>query len=50
MLRAVEALAERLDCCKLTLELRSDNAVAQRAYERAGFAPAVCGLFMEKPL
>ncbi len=50
LLDAVEALARRLECCKVTLEVRSDNLRAQRAYESAGFVPADCDRFMEKRL
>jgi ribosomal protein S18 acetylase RimI-like enzyme len=50
LLEAVEALARRLDCCKVTLEVRSDNLRAQRAYESAGFVPADCDRFLEKVL
>jgi ribosomal protein S18 acetylase RimI-like enzyme len=50
ILEAVEALARRLDCCKVTLEVRSDNLRAQRAYESAGFVPADCDRFLEKVL
>ncbi len=37
LLGAVEAEAQRLGCCKVTLEVRSDNEVAKRAYAAAGF-------------
>jgi ribosomal protein S18 acetylase RimI-like enzyme len=37
LLAAVEAEARRLGCCKVTLEVRADNALAQGAYRRAGF-------------
>ena len=43
-------------CCKLTLEVLQGNKVAQKAYERAGFAPYVLGdtngkaEFWQKPL
>lgn len=40
LLAAVEDEARKLGCCKLTLEVRSDNVVAQRAYLRAGFGPS----------
>jgi ribosomal protein S18 acetylase RimI-like enzyme len=50
VLEAVDELARRLDCCKVTLEVRSDNAGAQRVYERAGFVSAECDRFMEKEL
>lgn len=50
LIAAISQLADRLDCCKLTLEVRTDNAVARQLYERQGFVPASCGLFMEKPV
>jgi len=37
LLAAVEAHAREIGCCKVTLEVRSDNAVAMQAYRRAGF-------------
>jgi ribosomal protein S18 acetylase RimI-like enzyme len=37
LLAAVEAHARDNGCCKVTLEVRSDNAVAMQAYRRAGF-------------
>lgn len=37
MLRHVEALARRLGCCKLTLEVLEGNLPAQAAYRAAGF-------------
>ncbi len=33
--------ARELGCCKLTLEVLSNNHVARRCYQRAGFAPYV---------
>lgn len=39
LLRWAEARARALGCCKLTLEVLSENRPARRAYERAGFAP-----------
>lgn len=39
LLAQAEALAVRLGCCKLTLEVLSGNAGAQKAYRAAGFAP-----------
>ncbi|HYA76052.1 MAG TPA: GNAT family N-acetyltransferase [Burkholderiaceae bacterium] len=36
-----QQLALRLHCCKLTLEVLSNNQRALRLYERAGFAPYV---------
>ena len=38
LLAAAEAEARRLDCCKITLEVRTDNAAAQRCYAACGFA------------
>ena len=37
LLAAVEADARAMGCCKITLEVRSDNALAQDVYRRAGF-------------
>ncbi len=37
LLAAVEAGARALGCCKLTLEVRDDNATAQRLYAACGF-------------
>jgi ribosomal protein S18 acetylase RimI-like enzyme len=37
LLDAVAARARALGCCKVTLEVREDNAVARRLYARAGF-------------
>ena len=34
-----ERLAHELRCCKLTLEVLSENHIAQRAYARAGYRP-----------
>jgi len=54
LLEAVEARARDLGCCKLTLEVRQDNARAQALYESFGFghfAPGVEAmptLFLEK--
>jgi ribosomal protein S18 acetylase RimI-like enzyme len=50
LLEAAADLGRRLDCCRLTLEVRPDNPAAQRLYARAGFVPATCSLFMERPL
>lgn len=50
LLDEVTALAQSLDCCRVTLEVRADNPGARRVYERHGFTPAQCSLFMEKPL
>ena len=51
-----EQRARELGCCKLTLEVLSNNTRALAAYQRAGFAPYVLdpaaghALFLEKPL
>jgi ribosomal protein S18 acetylase RimI-like enzyme len=37
LLERVEAKARELGCCKLTLEVRDDNHLAQRLYQRFGF-------------
>lgn len=37
LLAGVTARARGLGCCKVTLEVREDNAPARRLYERAGF-------------
>ena len=53
LLCAVEAEAKRLDCSKVTLEVKEDNR-ARRLYERFGFAggnpDGTVSLFMAKPL
>lgn len=38
MLRVAEAVAHRLGCCKMTLEVLEGNVVAQAAYKSCGFA------------
>lgn len=54
LLAATESLARQRGCCKLTLEVLSNNREALQAYERFGFAPyqldPVAGqaLFLEK--
>ena len=51
-----EQRARELGCCKLTLEVLSNNTAAQAAYARAGFAPyaldpaAGHALFLQKKL
>jgi ribosomal protein S18 acetylase RimI-like enzyme len=40
MLEAIEQDARALGCCKVTLEVRADNARAQDLYRRAGFKPS----------
>jgi GNAT superfamily N-acetyltransferase len=39
LLRAVEAFAASIDCCKITLEVLEGNIVAQNAYRAFGFRP-----------
>ena len=39
LLAALEQIAMELGCCKLTLEVLSNNQVAQGAYRKSGFAP-----------
>jgi ribosomal protein S18 acetylase RimI-like enzyme len=41
LLEQVAAKGKALGCCKLTLEVRSDNHPAQRLYEAVGFDSAV---------
>ena len=36
-----EQLGRELKCCKMTLEVLSENHIAQRAYTRAGYKPYV---------
>lgn len=54
LLRWAEGRACELGCCKLTLEVLSNNERALAAYERAGFAPYVldpaagAALFLQK--
>ena len=38
LLQALEIIAIERGCCKITLEVLQGNAVAQRAYRKAGFA------------
>ena len=40
LLAAVEAEARKLGCCKVTLEVRSDNARAMGLYQSVGFKPS----------
>lgn len=37
LLVAVEEEARRRGCCKITLEVRADNVLAQEVYRRAGY-------------
>ena len=41
LLQWAETQARQLGCCKLTLEILSNNIPAMRSYERAGFEPYV---------
>jgi len=56
LLAWAEARARELGCCKLTLEVLSNNTRAMRSYEQAGFAPYVLdpaaghALFLQKYL
>lgn len=56
LLAAAEALARQRDCCKLTLEVLSGNAVARQAYAACGFSGyqldprAGQAIFLEKKL
>ena len=56
LLHWAEQRARTLGCCKLTLEVLSNNTRAMAAYQRAGYAPYVLdpaaghALFLEKPL
>jgi len=56
LLAAVEEQARALGCCRITLEVRSDNEGAQRLYRALGFSGGAPGeeeaeyLFWKKPL
>jgi GNAT superfamily N-acetyltransferase len=56
LLAHVEQVASQKGCCKLTLEVLSNNQVAMKSYERAGFKPYVLdpaagqALFLQKKL
>ncbi len=50
LLAKIAELGRQLDCCRITLEVRTDNPHARRLYESDGFVPAPCSLFMEKTL
>ena len=55
LLAAVEQIAVAHDCCRLTLEVYTDNASARRAYQKYGFTrdpehPDVDVWFLRKPL
>lgn len=55
LLNAVEEIAVEHDCCRLTLEVYTDNTSARRAYQKYGFTrdpehPDVDVWFLRKPL
>lgn len=53
LLLAVQAKAEALGCCKITLEVREDNHRARELYTKLGFDAwegLATTLFLEKPL
>ncbi len=53
LLRAAEEHARRKDCCKLTLEVRDDNARARGLYQSFGFEDFIgesATVFLAKPL
>ena len=56
MLKEVERIAVERGCCKLTLEVLSENEAAMSAYRKSGFSPyqldpqAGTAQFWEKPL
>lgn len=56
LLAAVEAIARARGCCKVTLEVRADNAAARRLYDRLGYGAGASAevaaqyLFLEKRL
>lgn len=56
LLAHTEAVAKETGCCKLTLEVLSNNLAALKTYQRAGYAPYVLdpkvgsALFLQKKL
>jgi ribosomal protein S18 acetylase RimI-like enzyme len=56
LLAAVETVARSHGCCKVTLEVRADNASARRLYDRLGYGAGTAAgdpaqyLFIEKRL
>ncbi|HAY82780.1 MAG TPA: GNAT family N-acetyltransferase [Planctomycetaceae bacterium] len=54
LLEAIEVEARRRGCCKVTLEVRSDNEVALGLYRKLGFCSSYLGAeqmyFWSKPL
>ncbi len=43
LLERIEAKARELNCCRITLEVREDNAVARGLYRKVGFDQVVVG-------
>jgi GNAT superfamily N-acetyltransferase len=43
LLERIEAKARDLNCCRITLEVREDNAVARGLYRKVGFDRVVVG-------
>ena len=54
LIAAIEEKARKLNCCKLTLEVRQDNDIAWGLYRNVGFGNEGTGggqmAFMTKPL
>jgi GNAT superfamily N-acetyltransferase len=50
LLEAAEEKAQKLGCCKLTLEVNEQNSRARHVYEAAGFEPAIGGRYNGKTL
>ncbi|MDJ0738090.1 MAG: GNAT family N-acetyltransferase [Gammaproteobacteria bacterium] len=50
LLDAVARQALAMGCCRITLEVRADNPRARRVYQRNGFVPGDCELFLHRPL
>jgi ribosomal protein S18 acetylase RimI-like enzyme len=51
LLDAAESYAAGIGCCKLTLEVRHDNLIAQSLYRRKGFSPGTppYGFWQKEP-
>jgi GNAT superfamily N-acetyltransferase len=51
LLDTVESHAASIGCCKITLEVRHDNHVAQSLYQRKGFSPGTppYGFWQKEP-
>jgi ribosomal protein S18 acetylase RimI-like enzyme len=51
IMEAIVRKAEMLGCCRVTLEVRSDNSVAKRLYKKNGFGPCPAPMeFWVKPI